>query len=1609
MLRSIRYNKLIVGLIIAVLALTIGYATFGYLYHKKNAQAANGNKTITSQSDWEAGARTNIDTTSQSGSIKLNSSVVTTSSWEPLTANPTSVNNGAHATDGTDLYIFGGERYPTMLDTAYKYDVSESSWTPLTSMPQTTSRASAEYANGYFYVFGGYRLTEYTSKVYRYDPIGNSWAEMASMPQAGDKSTAELRADGKIYVWLGFCDTGIDPDCHKKIFVYNISTNTWSTITSALAIPSDSRGGIYNDILYTFGGYNAGPTGTDKIYKLNDSNNWEQVGTLNYARYDALVANILGKFYIFSGERTSVECVTHTEEFNPETGISSNITGGSTSSALLPVNNAVINNQVYKFGGPHCTEVGGPSYNDLSRWPDSFNIVSPGSHVSAATQLDGTASFTGWTTFVPNGTIPANTSINFRFRTSNDHVTWTSWSASTPYAASIDLSGLDQRRYLQVETTLANTDGTSTPTLNDYTANYTYSDICVNFDHLTITPATASLSPSGTTTFTGRSWNTLGAEMPGVTFNYSATGGTINGSGNYTAPTTAGTYTITVTSSCGGSASATVTVSENPPNPPTTQCQEGYNQCEENANAAYSSCIASHPGDSSCWANYCSAVNSCLTACGFGGDGRTFDTIIEKPSDGEIYYIGGTMSVNWHYSLNNSRLATDGPLVRMYLSTDGGRNYTFVKNLVSRNNTGTERVYYGQPGHGSEPKDYYNIYKDPSDPNNISKAYLYYNWRIPSVITLPTSLGGIPGGGNLTIATENAKIKLEPILYSCSQTYNPGISGEFKIKEKPKQLYINVTPNYVSIKRGTTKSFTVRSYDEFGNEVTDQTEFIYGFTTGATLAGVQGNIVTILAGQNLGNYRFKVIGTNRNMTRFTYAYFSVVADDPYLDGMGINSPNTRTLIENPYPQNAPPGMPISPTLVEKSQYLVSANPLDQYGNYFPDADVSWQVLDSRAGTVQATSNDKKVMFRSGRTQGCYPNIIKATATWRDKTFSQYSSVKIVKNTSAGNINIKQIGFHYSTNIYKPGQVFHFQVVVYDEAGNAYDVNGQFIQANQLTGLTITPEFIDSRIGEVSFMGDEGFIDISNNTGFYNPAITFKAVYNGKELTKDFPLRGLTITNDTSRFDHILVTKWDDYLLSSRGADTYAVKANSPINLYFHFVSNFGVNYSAATRRVTLLDSSAGNFYKPYLFVASNKKGTYKDVLKIEAIENGQVIGTKYVSFIVTDDVNLQASCLVSACQGCLPCDPKDPGCCNPNDENCTLCANPPCGGGGGDIFPPIVDPIVNIGSPVLALLIIISLLGSGSFSFAARKTKEKIASQAVAGGITALTGLGYIRQLIDGLLALFSKKAYKTAWGVVYDYDSKKPIQSSRVQLYSWPDNRLIQTVYTNKIGEFSFMAKSGQYYLRAEKGGFSQMLLSKESRLLPSHDQPFKAKRTDGYYSNIYLLPEVISQGGQEKQTLEVAVPLIPKKSAASAWLRFWHKFFYILELIRLPMLVLGTILTVIDFYWHGAWYNWLEIGVYSLLWIFEIYVMIFQPKTWGLVLGANNKPEDLVLVRLIDKSTDRIMDTEVTAKDGRFVLNANPGKYYIKLSKAGKKEVIAKEIDLKHLQNVGGLKLHI
>jgi len=91
---------------------------------------------------------------------------------------------------------------------------------------------------------------------------------------------------------------------------------------------------------------------------------------------------------------------------------------------------------------------------------------------------------------------------------------------------------------------------------------------CDDFDQVSITPTEISMPPTTSYQFSGSALDQSGDPLS-VALSYSTNGGTINGTGLYTASKIEGSFSVFLTSECGGDVSAQVTVDKDaePPTP----------------------------------------------------------------------------------------------------------------------------------------------------------------------------------------------------------------------------------------------------------------------------------------------------------------------------------------------------------------------------------------------------------------------------------------------------------------------------------------------------------------------------------------------------------------------------------------------------------------------------------------------------------------------------------------------------------------------------------------------------------------------------------------------------------------------------------------------------------------------------------------------------------------------------------------------------------------------------------------------------------------------------------------------------------------------------------
>ncbi len=203
----------------------------------------------------------------------------------------------------------------------------------------------------------------------------------------------------------------------------------------------------------------------------------------------------------------------------------------------------------------------------------------------------------------------------------------------------------------------------------------------------------------------------------------------------------------------------------------------------------------------------------------------------------------------------------------------------------------------------------------------------------------------------------------------------------------------------------------------------------------------------------------------------------------------------------------------------------------------------------------------------------------------------------------------------------------------------------------------------------------------------------------------------------------------------------------------------------------------------------------------------------------------------------------------------------------------------------------------------------------------------------------------------------------------------------TNERGEFAFMVPPGRYYVQVEKDGYRTAVtevfeVTRENSVVnPRVEIIVKPPPlTEVWNPEAPLttnLVEVAKNLGQKTtytgKVLEKEVLDNPKVEATN-------------EKVATPAVAAVALLSYSTAISFASLLPFLQF-------IFTQPVLLLFPKKrkgWGIVYNALSKmPVDLAIVRLYEKVTGRLVQTRVTDRDGRFAFFAQPGTYYIKVTK--------------------------
>ncbi|PYJ13001.1 MAG: hypothetical protein DME94_11410, partial [Verrucomicrobia bacterium] len=218
-------------------------------------------------------------------------------SWTEQAPYPIAVFGHAVASQGGDVYSFGGIANNVAIANAYKYTPATNSWSAIASLPAARYGLTAVSDGTYVYLLGGVDQNfNTTATLWRYDPVSNTYNTSLPSYTIPTYFHASVYLNGKIYRIAG---RAIGTDFHVE--VYTIATNTWSMAANYPFANHTLMAVALGSYIYAGGG-NASP---DKTWRYDPgTNTWDDaaIADLPAGRSAAASGTYNGRWLLAGGD-----------------------------------------------------------------------------------------------------------------------------------------------------------------------------------------------------------------------------------------------------------------------------------------------------------------------------------------------------------------------------------------------------------------------------------------------------------------------------------------------------------------------------------------------------------------------------------------------------------------------------------------------------------------------------------------------------------------------------------------------------------------------------------------------------------------------------------------------------------------------------------------------------------------------------------------------------------------------------------------------------------------------------------------------------------------------------------------------------------------------------------------------------------------------------------------------------------------------------------------------------------------------------------------------------------------------------------------------------------
>jgi len=160
-------------------------------------------------------------------------------------------------------------------------------------------------------------------------------------------------------------------------------------------------------------------------------------------------------------------------------------------------------------------------------------------------------------------------------------------------------------------------------------------------------------------------------------------------------------------------------------------------------------------------------------------------------------------------------------------------------------------------------------------------------------------------------------------------------------------------------------------------------------------------------------------------------------------------------------------------------------------------------------------------------------------------------------------------------------------------------------------------------------------------------------------------------------------------------------------------------------------------------------------------------------------------------------------------------------------------------------------------------------------------------------------------------------------------------------------------------------------------------------------------------KQSLRLSMPLLAtERTWVNVLLSFLRKISSFFYRFRVPILVVGTIIAIYLLIAQRGITDLIVFALYIVFWLIEL-IKSKEIRGYAQIIDNQNKSIGLAIIRVFNQK-GKLVQTQVTGQDGKFILACQPQKLLLKVRKPGFK-VQEVRFNLKRLDDISKLNIKL